>query len=103
RARGDFADLARCAVHVATLADGIPAFAMTLPGAGKDSALVSVLRSGVKLRRVAEALGRAAEARDGAAVGRALVSFPEWMTTLDANAPKQYVCPMHCQPGMVYD
>ncbi len=98
-----FVDAARHAGQVDTLAWRVPALAMAQASAYQDSALGRVMRTGVLIRDAASAARRAAEHQDAAALARTMESFASLLATLDAYVPKQYVCPMHCELGRIYD
>jgi hypothetical protein len=103
RAAGDLADVAQRAQRMALLADQVPGFALTLPGALRDSAVGAVMRVSLDLRATASALGVAADRGDSAGVALHAPRLLALCAALEAHAPRQYVCPMHCEPGQIYD
>jgi hypothetical protein len=50
----------------------------------------------------ARELRNAAARRQIARIEPALTRIGTLFTALDAHVPKQYVCPMHCEPGRIY-
>jgi hypothetical protein len=99
---GDFADLAQRAVCLDTLAMNAPGFAMKQHAVLADSAAGPILRSSRRLRTTTYDLRRAAGHRDASAAWLAIVQAVAEVTTLEGHVPKQYVCPMHCEQGVVY-
>lgn len=95
------ADLALRASRLATLASAAPGFALALPGA--DTAASRIVPASVRLRVTAEAMQRAVEAGDVAAIAGLAAGCEDAVGTLDAFVPYPWVCPMHCEPGRTYD
>jgi heavy metal-binding protein len=103
REAGDLADQALHATALAGIAGAVPGFAMTVPAALRDSAAGRILKAAMELGVGANALRRAAETRDTVGVAREVARLGELYAVLDTYAPKQYVCPMHCEVGKIYE
>ena len=103
RGLGDWADVGLHASQLVTLARMVPGFAVWVSSALQDSAVGLIMQAGVRIGSTASAVQRAAESRDAAQVESLTARFAELLGALDAYVPKQYVCPMHCEVGRVYD
>jgi hypothetical protein len=103
RESGGIARIAPRAAHIVTLAARVPGFTMTLSTALQDSAVGRVLQAALRMETAASALQRAAENSDLEAVTVHAQRCDEALRFLDAFVPRQYVCPMQCEPGRTYD
>jgi hypothetical protein len=103
RRAGDLGDVGQRAQRIVLLADQLPSFALTLPGALRDSVVGEVLRASVELRAAAGALGIAAGGGDSSEVAARFARAAASCALLEEHAPRQYVCPMHCELGKTYD
>jgi len=99
----DFRDVWQHAFEVTTLTREVPVFAVSLSSALQDSALGTIMRTGMRIGAIAGAVRLAAERGDSAEVASQTLRFVEPLADLDAYVPKQYVCPMHCEIGKTYD
>jgi hypothetical protein len=103
RRAGDLADVGQRAQRIAFFAEPLPQFALTLPVALRDSTVGAVLRAGLELRASAGTLAAAAERGDRIEVDAESAHLDLMCALLEAHAPQQYVCSMHCEPGKIYD
>ena len=103
RESGAVASIAPKASRIGTLAATVPGFALTLSSALADSAAGPILRVARRMESAAAGLQQAAERGDLADVAVQTSRCGEVLGLLDAFVPKQYVCPMHCDGGRVYD
>jgi len=103
RESGRLADAVASASRLATLANAVPGFALTLSGALQDSAAGRILRTSERLGATAGELRRAADRGDLAGIAVQVSRCADLASILDAYVPARYVCPMHCETGRVYE
>jgi hypothetical protein len=100
---GNLTDARQHAAEVDRLARDVPTFALTLPGALRDSVVGPILRAGHELGTAASALREAADRGDSTWLAGHAQLLAEPLADLIAYVPRQYVCPMHCEIGITYD
>lgn len=103
RLAGDLPDVTLHARRLSELTPYVPGLALTIADAARDSVVGQVLQAGVRLGLAAQGLQGAVEARDTILIAAGVERLPGLLDVLDAYAPKQYVCPMHCETGKTYD
>ncbi|TMQ69946.1 MAG: hypothetical protein E6K80_10075 [Candidatus Eisenbacteria bacterium] len=100
---GDAPDVANHAAQLAMLSRLVPSLSVSLASAFADSAVGRVMRAGMQIGAAADATREAAARRDLDGIARLSQRLADPLATLDAYVPKQYVCPMRCEVGKVYD
>jgi hypothetical protein len=103
RRAGDLADVGQRARRLAFFAEPLPQFAFTLSAALRDSTVGQVLKATLELCASAGTLAAAAERGDSVQVAAEAAHVDAACAVLEAHAPQQYVCSMHCEPGKTYD
>jgi hypothetical protein len=100
---GDFGDVSLHAAELASLARAVPALSIGHSNAFADSGVGRIMQAGARIGVAATETQQAADRRDAESVAHQGPRFAELLAELDAYVPKQFVCPMHCEVGKVYD
>ena len=103
RERSDFPDASLHAGELVVLARQVPALSLSVASALADSAVGRIMLTSTRVGALALAAQQAADRKDAVDLGRQTAEFAALLATLDAYVPKQYVCPMHCEVGRLYD
>lgn len=103
RQRSDFPDASLHAGELVGLARLVPALSVSVASAFADSAVGRIMRAGARVGIAALEAQQAADRQDLETLTRQSAEFAPLLAELDAYVPKQYVCPMHCEVGRLYD